>query len=72
EKGSSDDGWAMPLEAIQIPELDLTKFFDICLQEGSFLLLYCYILQKFPLCQNLTEEYGLMKLMMDWTEEAKP
>lgn len=66
------DPWGSVMAALQFPELGLTEFFTACLQEGAYLLLYCYVLQRVPLCQTLVEEQGVIEIILDWTERAKP
>lgn len=68
----SSDPWANVLAALQIPELNLTEFFQASLQESSFLLLYCSVIQKLPLCQSVVEEHGLIEMIFSWSEHAKP
>ncbi|XP_053378040.1 ectopic P granules protein 5 homolog isoform X2 [Mercenaria mercenaria] len=68
----SGDPWNSVLAAVQIPELNVTEFFQTCQQESSYLLLYCYVIQRIPLCQSLPEEQGVIELVLDWTEHAKP
>ncbi|WAR26073.1 EPG5-like protein [Mya arenaria] len=57
---------------VQMPELNLTEFFQACLQESAYLLMFCHVRQQIPLCQSLAEEQGLIEMMLDWTERAKP
>lgn len=60
------------LAAIQVPDLDIEDYLTVALEEGSYLLLYGYIVQKLPLCQSLEEMNVLMGRLLDWTSKAKP
>ncbi|XP_052280497.1 ectopic P granules protein 5 homolog [Dreissena polymorpha] len=66
------DPWSHILSALQVPELNLTEFFMACLNESSFLLLYSFLLQQVPLRQTLSEQQGVIEMVCDWTERAKP
>ncbi|KAL4226903.1 Ectopic P granules protein 5 [Mactra antiquata] len=72
DNANAQDSWNSVLAAVQIPELNVQDFFQICLQYSSFLLLYCYVIQRLPLCQSLAEEQTLIETILDWTEKAKP
>lgn len=68
----SKNHWEEILSSIQIPELNMTQFLDTCMQEMSYLLIYCFTLQKIPLCQSLEEELGVVQMILDWTSKVKP
>ncbi|XP_055999889.1 ectopic P granules protein 5 homolog isoform X2 [Ostrea edulis] len=65
-------GWDHVLAAMQIPDLNIEDFLKTALEEGTFLLLYGYIVQKLPLCQQLTDEQILIRQLLDWISNAKP
>ena len=65
-------GWDHVLAAIQIPDLNIDEFLQTALEEGSYLLLYGYVVQRRPLCQELTHERVLVNNLLDWTSRAKP
>ncbi|XP_052780180.1 ectopic P granules protein 5 homolog isoform X2 [Mya arenaria] len=71
-KSHVHDPWSIVLSSVQMPELNLTEFFQACLQESAYLLMFCHVRQQIPLCQSLAEEQGLIEMMLDWTERAKP
>ena len=72
KQNNDTDPWSTILAFLQFPELGLTEFFNACIQEGSYLLLHCYVLQRVPLCQSLVEEQGVIEIILDWTERVKP
>lgn len=65
-------GWDHVLAAMQIPDLNIEDFLQTALDEGTFLLLYGYIVQKLPLCQQLLEEQALIGRLLNWITVAKP
>lgn len=69
---SDGGGWDQVLAAIQIPDMNVEEFLDTALEEGSYLLLYGYIVLKLPLCQKLSGERELIVQLLDWSEKARP
>ncbi|XP_061187011.1 ectopic P granules protein 5 homolog [Saccostrea echinata] len=65
-------GWDHVLAAMQIPDLNIEDFLRTALEEGTHLLLYGYIVQKLPLCQQLTDEQVLIGQLLNWITHAKP
>ncbi|XP_063408193.1 ectopic P granules protein 5 homolog isoform X1 [Mytilus trossulus] len=65
-------GWDHVLAAIQVPDLDIDDYLTVALEEGSYLLLYGYIVQNLPLCQSLEQMNVLLGRLLDWTGKAKP
>lgn len=65
-------GWDHVLAAIQVPDLDIDDYLTVALEEGSYLLLYGYIVQNLPLCQSLEQMNVLLARLLDWTGKAKP
>lgn len=68
----SGGGWDHVLAAMQIPDLNIEDFLRTALDEGTFLLLYGYIVQKLPLCQQLMDEQILIGYLLNWITNAKP
>ncbi|KAJ8314280.1 hypothetical protein KUTeg_008841 [Tegillarca granosa] len=69
---SDGGGWDQVLAAIQIPDMNVEEFLDTALEEGSYLLLYGYIVLKLPLCQKLSNERDLIVQLLDWSDRARP
>ena len=60
------------MAAIQVPDLNIEEYLIEALEEGSYMLLYGYILLNLPLCQTLEQMNVLMGRLLDWTDKAKP
>jgi len=65
-------GWTKVLSVLQVPELTADDFLKAALQQGSYLTLYAYILQKLPLSQELSDELIRLNQLVEWTSNAKP
>lgn len=65
-------GWTKVLSVLQVPELNANDFLKAALQQGSYLTLYAYILQKLPLSQALNDELIRLNQLVEWTSNAKP
>lgn len=65
-------GWDHVLAAIQFPDLDIDDYLMVALEEGSYLLLYGFIVHNLPLCQSLEQMNVLVGRLLDWTSKAKP
>ncbi|KAL5014977.1 hypothetical protein ScPMuIL_009247 [Solemya velum] len=69
---SHGECWYQILSAVQVPELSRSDFIETCLQDGAYLLLYSYLLQQLPLCQDLSAEKTLIEELLEWTGHVKP
>ena len=65
-------GWSSLLSMLEVPELSHKEFIDVSVQQGCFLTLYAYILQKLPLSQNLGDEMKCLQSLVEWSSNAKP
>lgn len=74
-KGGSVDeysGWAPILVSLQVPELTVEEFIQECLNLGSYLTLYVFILQKLNMEQTLLNEKKILVLLNTWINQVFP
>ncbi|XP_038646712.1 ectopic P granules protein 5 homolog isoform X2 [Scyliorhinus canicula] len=65
-------GWGPILVSLQVPELTVEEFIKDCLDLGSYLTLYVYILQHLNMEQTLSNEMKMLVLLNKWIEQAFP
>ncbi|XP_078075622.1 ectopic P granules protein 5 homolog isoform X3 [Mustelus asterias] len=65
-------GWGPILVSLQVPELTTEEFLKECLDLGSYLTLYVYILQHLNMEQTLSNEMKMLVLLNKWIEQAFP
>ncbi|XP_078406611.1 ectopic P granules protein 5 homolog [Cetorhinus maximus] len=65
-------GWGPILVSLQVPELTAEEFLKECLDLGSYLTLYVYILQRLNMEQTLSNEMKMLVLLNKWIEQVFP
>ncbi|XP_059504787.1 ectopic P granules protein 5 homolog isoform X2 [Stegostoma tigrinum] len=65
-------GWGPILVSLQVPELTAEEFLKECLDLGSYLTLYVYILQHLNMEQTLSNEMKILVLLGEWIEQVFP
>uniref|UniRef100_A0A4W3HVB5 Ectopic P-granules autophagy protein 5 homolog (C. elegans) n=1 Tax=Callorhinchus milii TaxID=7868 RepID=A0A4W3HVB5_CALMI len=65
-------GWGPILVSLLVPELTAEEFLKECLDLGSYLTLYVYILQHLNMEQTLSNEMKMLVLINKWVEEVFP
>ncbi|XP_060677815.1 ectopic P granules protein 5 homolog [Hemiscyllium ocellatum] len=65
-------GWGPILVSLQVPELTAEEFLKECLNLGSYLTLYVYILQRLNMEQTLSNEMKMLVLLNKWIEQVFP
>ncbi|XP_069780347.1 ectopic P granules protein 5 homolog isoform X2 [Narcine bancroftii] len=65
-------GWGPILVSLQVPELTAEEFLKECLDLGSYLTLYVYILQHLNKEQTLSNEMKMLALLNKWMEQVFP
>uniref|UniRef100_UPI00398EE457 ectopic P granules protein 5 homolog n=1 Tax=Pristiophorus japonicus TaxID=55135 RepID=UPI00398EE457 len=65
-------GWGPILVSLQVPELTAEEFLKECLDLGSYLTLYVYILQRLNMEQTLSNEMKIIVLLNKWIEQVFP
>ncbi|XP_051865986.1 ectopic P granules protein 5 homolog isoform X2 [Pristis pectinata] len=65
-------GWGPILVSLQVPELTAEEFLKECLDLGSYLTLYVYILQHLNMEQTLSNEMKMVVLLNKWINQVFP
>ncbi|XP_059845461.1 ectopic P granules protein 5 homolog isoform X1 [Hypanus sabinus] len=65
-------GWGPILVSLQVPELTAEEFLKECLDLGSYLTLYVYILQHLNMEQTLSNERKMLVLLNKWIDQVFP
>ncbi|XP_048451094.1 ectopic P granules protein 5 homolog [Rhincodon typus] len=65
-------GWGPILVSLQVPELTAEEFLKECLDLGSYLTLYVYILQHLNMEQTVSNEMKILVLLGEWIEQVFP
>ncbi len=69
---SNAHGWGWVLGAVTVPDISHNEFLEECVQQGCYLMLFAYVLQKLPMSQSLEDEYKHLNHLITWTGQVKP
>ena len=65
-------GWRDVTNAIAVPETADVEFTQHCVNTCACLGLHACLMQKFPRCKNIAQEYDIVCEVVQWCTKLKP
>ena len=65
-------GWREVQAALSVPEAAQKELIEYCITECACLSLHVQLMQMFPLCTSIDQEYTIICDVVQWCTKLKP